>query len=246
MTQRILIIGATSRIARFVAHEFAKEGAMLYLAGRDMEELERIAKDISIKFGAQVHTGFFEALEFENHEVFLREALNTLGGLNGVVLLLGHLGNQDKARHNPGVARCLINVNFVGPASILTILADYLEQQGSGFIVGISSAAGERGRQSNYVYGASKGALSLFLQGLRNRLQQTGVKVITVKPGFVDTKMTFGKKELFFLTSPEKIAKGIHRAIHKGRDVVYLPFVWLPIMLFIKAIPERIFKKLKL
>ncbi len=244
--KRILILGATSRIARFVAYEFAREGAMLYLAGRDTEELLRTAEDISIRFRAPVYTGFFDVLEFENHEVFLYEVLNALGGLDGVVLALGHLGDQNEAKHNPEVIRYLANTNFVGPASILTLIADHLEQQESGFIAGISSVAGDRGRQSNYVYGASKGALSLFLQGLRNRLQQSGVKVITVKPGFVDTRMTFGKKGLLFLTSPEKIGVGIHRAIGERRDVVYLPFVWFPIMLFIKAIPEKLFKKLKL
>lgn len=244
--QRILILGATSRIARFVAYEFAKEGATLYLAGRDTEELQRTAEDISIRFQTPVYTGFFEVLDFENHEAFLCDVLDELGGLDGIVLVLGHLGDQDEAKHNPEVARYLIDTNFMGPAFILTLLADYLEQQGSGFIAGISSVAGDRGRQSNYVYGASKGALSLFLQGLRNRLQKTGVKVITVKLGFVDTRMTFGKEKLFFLASPERIGTAIHGAIGKGYDVVYLPFIWFPIMLFIKAIPEKLFKKLKL
>lgn len=239
-------MGATSRVARFLAYRFAGEGAELYLAGRDRDELGRLAVDIDIRFATPVHVGLFDLTQFDDHASFLSRVLDILGDLDGVVLLAGYLGDQEKAEASPDLARYVINVNYTGPACLLTLVADYFAGRGSGFIVGVSSVAGDRGRQSNYVYGSAKGGLALFLQGLRNRLYFSGVRVITIKPGFLDTGMTFGQKTLPFLLSPEKAARRIHQSIRAKRDVVYLPFVWLPLMLVIRAIPERIFKKLKL
>jgi short-subunit dehydrogenase len=140
----------------------------------------------------------------------------------------------------------IIVANFTGAASILGYCANFLEQKKHGFIIGISSVAGDRGRQSNYVYGAAKGALSLYLQGLRNRLFASGVRVITIKPGFVDTAMTYGLPGLFLVASPHDIGKRIVAALDKSADVVYLPWFWRYIMLIIKHVPEPIFKRMKL
>jgi short-subunit dehydrogenase len=242
----VLIIGATSRVARFLAYRFAGEGAELYLAARDRDELDRLAGDIVIRFAITVHSAVFDLTRFGDHAAFLARVLDTMGELDGVILLAGSLGYQEKATRSPDLTRYVIDANYTGPVCLLTLLADYFAGRGSGFIVGVSSVAGDRGRQSNYAYGSAKGGLSLFLQGLRNRLYFSGVKVITIKPGFLDTRMTFGTKTLPFLLSPEKAARGIHRSITQKRDVLYLPFVWLPVMLVIKAIPETMFKKLKL
>ncbi|MDA8337345.1 MAG: SDR family oxidoreductase [Peptococcaceae bacterium] len=242
----MLIVGGTSRVARFLAYRFAGEGAALYLAGRDRDELDRLAGDIAVRFAGPVHVGPFDLTRFDHHAAFLDRVLETMGWLDGVVLLAGCLGDQEKAAISPDAARYVIDVNYTGPVCLLTLLAAYFARRGSGFIVGVSSVAGDRGRRSNYVYGSAKGGLSLYLQGLRNRLHSSGVKVITVKPGFLDTGMTFGIRTLPFLLSPEKAAGGIHRSITTKRDVLYLPPVWLPVMLVIKAIPETIFKKLNL
>jgi decaprenylphospho-beta-D-erythro-pentofuranosid-2-ulose 2-reductase len=143
-------------------------------------------------------------------------------------------------------ARRVIDTNYTSAVSVLNLAADYLEQRRGGFICGLSSVAGDRGRQSNYLYGSSKAALSTYLQGLRNRLTRARVRVVTVKPGFVDTKMTFGLSGMFLVATPERVAKDISQAIRRGRSVVYTPWFWRPIMLVIRTIPEFIFKRMKL
>ena len=130
--------------------------------------------------------------------------------------------------------------------SLLTILANQLEHQGSGSIAVITSPSGDRGRQSNYIYGTAKGALTIFLQGLRNRLSKSNVHVLTIKPGFVDTPMTKDFKKGFLWVNPDVVSKGIYNAINKKREVVYLPFFWRYIMIIIKSIPEKLFKYLSL
>jgi short-subunit dehydrogenase len=127
----------------------------------------------------------------------------------------------------------------------LNIIANHFEQRHKGFICAVSSVAGDRGRQSNYLYGSAKGALSIYLQGLRNRLHHSQVRVITIKPGFVDTRMTFGRSKLFLLASPDRVARGIYQAVVRGKNVVYLPWFWRYIMLLVRAIPEGIFKRLR-
>jgi short-subunit dehydrogenase len=161
------------------------------------------------------------------------------------VLAFGYLGDQQAARDFSAGAKVIAS-NFTGAVSILGYCANYLEQLHRGFIIGISSVAGDRGRQSNYVYGAAKGALSLYLQGLRNRLHPGGVRVITIKPGFVDTAMTYGLPGLFLVASPQNIGERIVAALGKSADVVYLPWFWRYIMLIIKHVPEAIFKRMKM
>jgi decaprenylphospho-beta-D-erythro-pentofuranosid-2-ulose 2-reductase len=245
MSQAVLILGATSAIARATAVAFAARGASLYLASRDSEELRRIAADIKVRYGVEAHHGLFDAEATDGHEAFFKSVLATMPKLSGVVLAFGYLGDQQTAR-DFSVGAKVIAANFTGAASILSHCANYFELQKSGFIIGISSVAGDRGRQSNYVYGAAKGALSLYLQGLRNRLYASGVRVITVKPGFVDTAMTYGLPGLFLVASPQSIGERIVRALGKSADVVYLPWFWRYIMLIIQHIPEQIFKRLKL
>lgn len=244
--KRVLIVGATSPLGRYMAHEFAQMGSALYLAARDLEELERIASDIRVRFGTTVHVGRFDAEAVDTHESFLKTVIETLGGLDGVVWVAGTMEGLQEAFHQPQAVKKLIDVNFTGAASLLTLCACHLEQQGSGFIAGVSSVAGDRGRAQNYPYGAAKGGLSLFLQGLRNRLSKQGVQVTTIKPGFVDTRMTWGRDRLPFLASPQRVARESVHAILKGRDVAYVPAVWWLVMLVIRSIPERIFKRLNI
>lgn len=244
--QKVLVLGATSSLARAIAARMASEGADLYLAGRDAFEVERIAADLSIRYRANVKWGAFEATEYGAHQEFFDRVIDSLGGLDTVVSSLGELGDQSRAQAEPDHARRIMESNYNGVASILMHVANYLEQKGSGLIVGISSVAGDRGRQSNYVYGSAKGAFSLFLQGLRSRLCKHGVRVVTVKPGFMDTKMTFGKPGLFLVASPEQAAAAIVKGMNGKSDVLYVPWFWRWIMLIIKSIPEPIFKRMKL
>jgi len=245
MSEAVLILGATSAIARATAAAFAAKGKPIYLAARDLDELRRSAADLHLRYGVEVRYGLFDAEQTETHAAFLQSVIDEMQGLRGVVLAFGYLGDQQAAR-DFSVGAKVIASNFTGAASILSHCANYFEPLQRGFIIGISSVAGDRGRQSNYVYGAAKGALSLYLQGLRNRLFASGVRVITVKPGFVDTAMTYGLPGLFLVASPQAIGERIVAALDKSADVVYLPWFWRYIMLIIKHIPEPIFKRLKL
>ncbi|HKP75784.1 MAG TPA: SDR family NAD(P)-dependent oxidoreductase, partial [Longimicrobiaceae bacterium] len=200
-----------------------------------------------LRHGIAARAAGFDALDFAAHAGFAAELIAAEGeALEGVVVAFGWMGDAERARHDAEEARRTIDVNFTAVVSLLTPLADHLERRGAGFVCVISSVAGDRGRQSNYVYGAAKGGLTVYLQGLRNRLFPAGVRVITVKPGFVDTRMTFGLEGTFLVARPERVAKGIVRAIERGADEVYLPGFWRPVMMAIRAVPERVFKRLKL
>ena len=246
MSETVLILGATSAIARSAARAFAERGYSLYLAGRDAGELERMASDLRIRYRAEVRYGLFEAGDYDSHARFIGHVKDELGGLKGVLLAFGYLGEQRLAASDSAERLDIIGRNLTGAINLLEPVAALLERQGSGFIIGISSVAGDRGRQSNYIYGAAKGGFTLYLQGLRNRLFPAGVRVLTVKPGFVDTAMTYGMQGLFLVASPEYVGIRIVRALEEGRDVVYLPWFWRYIMLLLKLIPESLFKRLKL
>ncbi len=246
MSGAVLILGATSAIARGCATAFAARGHPLYLAGRDRDELQRLAADLQIRYGVAVATGRFDAAAIKRHGEFVDQVIEAVGELEGVVSAVGTMGDTGQAARDPLALAQLIEVNFTGAASLITHCANHLEQRGRGFIIGITSVAGDRGRQSNYPYGAAKGGLSLFLQGLRNRLHPSGVRVITVKPGFVDTAMTFGLPGLFLVADPNDVGRRIARAVEGRADVVYVPWFWRYIMLIIRTIPEALFKRLKL
>ncbi|MBI4534032.1 MAG: SDR family oxidoreductase [Candidatus Melainabacteria bacterium] len=242
----VLIVGATSSLARALAYRFAELGAKLYLAGRDVEETERIARDLSVRFATDVLCGMYLAEDYGSHKQLIDNVKTNFGFLDVVVVAVGELGDQRQAEKDFDHAQQVIQSNYTGAVSLLTHVANMFEQQQNGLIVGISSVAGDRGRQSNYVYGSAKGALSLFLQGLRSRLAKCGVHVLTVKPGFMDTKMTFGKSGMFWVASPHMAATAIMKACHKRKDIAYVPWFWFWIMLIIRLIPEPIYKRLKL
>jgi len=244
--RRILIVGATSAIAEATARLFAQAGDQLLLAARDRAKLEIVGADLRVRGASQVELFELDVLDYAQHPVVLDEAVARLGGLDVLLVAHGTLPDQAACQASFDTARREFEVNALSVLSLLTHAANRFEPQRSGTIAVISSVAGERGRQSNYLYGAAKGAVSLFLQGLRNRLERQGVQVVTILPGFVDTPMTaaFPKGPLW--ASPETVARDIERAIEKGRDVVYTPWFWRFIMLVIRLIPERIFKRLSL
>jgi decaprenylphospho-beta-D-erythro-pentofuranosid-2-ulose 2-reductase len=243
----VLVVGATSAIARAVAAELARQGHALVLAARDLAEARAIAADAALRFGVAARAVELDALDFDAHPRVLGRVIEEEGGaLEGAVIAIGLTGEQERAKDDFAEARRIVDTNFTACVSILPVLAPHLERRGAGFLCVVSSVAGDRGRQSNYVYGAAKGGLSVYLQGLRNRLHPAGVRVVTVNPGFVDTRMTFGKPGTFLVAAPEAVARGIVRAIRGGRDVVYLPGFWRPIMFAIRSIPEFVFKRMKL
>ena len=247
MNQRALILGAKSVIAQAVARTLAEEGYDLILAARNNPQLDSFAADIRLRTKREVGLVEFDALDWDSLATLPERLHRAFGEFHLVVLVFGYLGEHQRAIRDSVEMQNILHTNFTSAAVVLGHLANYLEQRGRPCgIIGIGSVAGDRGRQSNYLYGAAKGGLSLFLQGLRNRLSSTQVHVMTVKPGFVDTPMTVNLAGLFLVARPAVVAADIVRAYKKKRDVLYTPWFWRYIMLIIKTIPERVFKRLKL
>lgn len=240
-----LILGASSDIARATARRLATDGcARLMLAGRDPAALEGDAQDLRVRTGAEVTVHAFDALEPSQFKRFVDD-LPVLP--QAVVCAVGLLGDQTASQSDPDAAIRVMRSNYEGPALILGLLADRMAARGAGVIVGISSVAGERGRASNYVYGSAKAGFTAFLSGLRNRVNGTGVRVITVLPGFVATRMTAGMPLNPRLTAqPIEVADAIAGGIARGRDVVWVRPVWRLIMAIIRALPEAVFKRTRL
>ena len=242
----ILIIGATSAIAKATARLYAQQGARFYLAARDETRLALLAQDLRVRGAAEVFEQALDLSQIEAHEAVVEEAFARLERVDVILLAHGTLPDQRACERDFALAHREIQLNAVSTVALLTQIANRLERQRSGVMATITSVAGDRGRQSNYVYGASKAMVSTFLQGLRNRLHKSDVAVVDIRPGFVDTPMTasFAKGPLW--AKPDAIAEGIVRAVAKRRAVVYLPGFWRVIMFVVRAIPERIFVRLSL
>jgi decaprenylphospho-beta-D-erythro-pentofuranosid-2-ulose 2-reductase len=244
MSAQILILGATSDIARAIAHIHARAGDKLVLAGRNLTELEKDAEDLRIRYQAQASAQVFDAIDYDSHAGFYQ---NLDPQPDRVYCVFGLLLDQEKAQQNWEEAHRMMEVNYLGAISILEQAARSMEAAGAGTIVGISSVAGDRGRASNYFYGSAKAGFTAYLSGLRNRLAQKGVHVLTVKPGFVQTRMTEGMALPPVITGqPAAVAKAIVKAADKKKNLLYTLWMWRFIMLIIRLIPERIFKKLSL
>lgn len=240
----VLILGAHSDIAMALAHTFAQNGYTPILAARNASRLGDAVKDLGVRHQVQAETVDFDVVDMARHQAFY-DGLKTKPDVT--ICVVGLLGDQLAARTDWHLARDIIYANFVGPASILHIVAADYEKRRDGCIIGIASVAGDRGRQSNYVYGSAKAGFAAFLSGLRNRLQKAGVHVMTVKPGFVRTAMTEGMKLPPAITAtPQQVARDVYKAFTKKRDVLYTLWMWRWIMLIIKLVPERVFKKLSM
>lgn len=240
----VLILGAGSDIGMAIAHKFAALGHPVQLAARDADRLARAKADIQVRHRVAVSAHPFDALAFETHAAFV-DSLPELPQI--AVCVVGYMGEQAQNESDLSAASLVMRSNFEGPSSILAELANRFAARGTGTLVGISSVAGERGRATNYVYGASKAGFTAFLSGLRNRLSHQGVHVLTVLPGFVATQMTEGMDLPAKLTAqPTEVADRIAAAVTAGRNVIYVRPVWWLIMVIIRNIPERIFKGMKL
>ena len=246
MSTSIVIFGATSGMAEAVARLYAAEKAAFFLVARNPEKLELIAKNLRDLGATSVATAVADLTDDTRHASLVAQALTTLGRIDAALLAHGTLGDQKACEQDYGRAEQELRANFLSHVSLCTHLANTMEKQGGGTLAVITSVAGERGRQSNYVYGAAKGGLTLFTQGLRNRLHPLGIRVVTLIPGFVDTPMTAGLKKGPLFASAATAGAIIHRAMKKGSDVVFVPGFWRVIMAMIRAIPEGVFKKLKL
>lgn len=246
MQKNILIIGATSAIAKATLRLYAEQNHNLFLVARNESLLQTIAEDAKIRGANQVESFACDLAVLTGHTTLLENVTTSYPKLDIVLIAHGTLPTQTECEKSVQNTLQEININAISTISLLTLLANTFEKQKSGSIAVITSVAGDRGRQSNYVYGAAKGMVSTFLQGLRNRLNDSDVQVLDIKPGFVDTPMTADFKKGALWAQPEQIAHSILKAIDKKRNTLYTPWFWWGIMLIIRNIPEFIFKKLKL
>jgi len=245
--KKILVIGAGSAIAEATARVFAQRGDALFLVGRKADVLESMCADLRVRGakGAGLHV--MDANDLNDHETMLNVAESALGGLDTVLLAHGTLSDQKACEASVDRTLQELSTNGVSVVALLTRIAARFEQRRAGTIVVISSVAGDRGRQSNYVYGSAKALVTAFTSGLRQRLYPLGVTVITIKPGFVDTPMTAAFPKGALWAKPQQIANGIVSAVDRGSaTVLYLPKFWRLIMLIIRSIPETVFRRLKL
>jgi len=241
MTSRVLIVGATSAIAAEVARIYAARGARLHLLARNAAKLEALSGELGLQRGEYVAADFDDLTRAEE---LVRGALSALGGLDVVLIAHGELGDQQQTEASFTAAEAVLRTNLLSVVAFLVPLANALEAQGAGSLGVITSVAGERGRPRNYTYGTAKGALNVYLQGLRSRLFRAGVKVVTLKLGPVDTPMTVAHDKNFLFAQPAAVAASIVKALDAGTPEAYVPFFWGLIMPLVRNTPERLFQLL--
>jgi decaprenylphospho-beta-D-erythro-pentofuranosid-2-ulose 2-reductase len=240
----VLILGAASDIAVAIANTYASNGYNIQLAARNVLRLEPLQSDLQIRFNIACSLHSFDAADFNSHQKFF-DALSVKADIT--VCVFGYMSDNETARLDWAETAAMISANYTGAVSILNIVSNYYGVQKSGVIVGISSVAGERGRQSNYIYGSAKAGFTTYLSGLRNRMIQDKVHVLTVKPGFVYTRMTENIALPKLLTAqPAEVANTVYKAVKNRNNVIYVKWFWRWIMLIIRTIPEFIFVKLKM
>lgn len=245
MSETWIILGATSSMARALARRLAERRATLLLCGRDLADLERQAADCEARGAAEARTLPFDARDPATFAPIVEAASDLPGTINAAVFV-GSMPAQAQIDADPSLIDGVVTDSHTGPARFLQMLAPLLEDRGKGVVIGVGSVAGDRGRLPNYVYGSAKAAFHTYLSGLRNRLGRSGVHVMTVKPGFVDTAMTWGLPGMDKAASPDAVAAMILKGAERRRNVIYTPFIWRIIMTVIRLIPEPVFKKLKI
>jgi short-subunit dehydrogenase len=244
--RKVLIVGATSAIAEAAARIFAERGDALYLVARKSDVLASLAADLQVRGAATVAVETLDANNLPEHAAMLERAESAVGPLDTVLIAHGTLSDQKACESSAQLTVEEMTTNAISVVSLLTPIAARFEQRRAGAIAVISSVAGDRGRQSNYVYGSAKALVTAYLSGLRQRLTKSGVAVITIKPGFVDTPMTAAFRKGFLWAKPAQVAAGIVKAIDRSATVVYLPGFWRPIMFMIRSVPESLFRRLSL
>lgn len=243
---KIIVFGASSKIAEETIKCFAKDKHEILLVGRNENKLNSLAMDLNVRYSNTNHTLVYDFNNIQNINEMYNKCFEILKSVDIIFIAYGSLANQREIEKNVNEIVADINLNATSIIAISSLFGNYFEEKKSGTIAVISSVAGDRGRQSNYIYGSAKGFLSIFLQGLRNRLFKSNVHVLTIKPGFVDTPMTADLPKNPLFASPESVGKSIYNAILNKKDILYVPGFWKYIMMVIKSIPEFIFKKLPL
>ena len=243
---KVLVIGATSAIAEHCARIWAARSDALYLVARNEERLKTIAADLKVRGASQANIYCADLNDMDSHAALLDSAEAAMGGIDTVLIAHGTLSNQKVCEKSVDEMLAEVKTNALSVISLLTLIANRFEAKRAGTIAVISSVAGDRGRASNYVYGSAKAMVTAFTSGLRQRLHNANVAVVTIKPGFVDTPMTASFKKGLLWAKPAAVAATIVKAIDTKKNEVYVPAFWWLVMAVIKAIPKNIFKKLKI
>ncbi len=246
LPKTILVLGATSAIAQAWMRLLAPQGASFFLVGRNAVHLDSVAKDLATRGATAAYMETANLDDTAGHVALLERAVAALGNLYCAFIAHGVLGDQAAGERDFTVASASLQTNFLSTVSLVTWLANYFAAQYHGRLVVISSVAGDRGRKSNYIYGAAKAGLNAFLDGVRNRLDREGVQILTVRPGFVATPLTAHLPQRPLFATPDAVAQDILKAIEHRRDVLYTPWFWRWIMALIRFIPEWKFKKMDL
>ncbi len=244
--KRILIVGATSAIAQATARRLVDRGTRFALVGRDLTRLQAVAQDLVARGAAVAEPVVLDVRDLDRHEAAIAQTTHRLGGLDLALIAHGTLPDQGRCETDTQALREALEVNAVATAALAAVLANHLEAQAHGTLAVITSVAGDRGRESNYVYGAAKALVSTFLEGLRLRMRRAGVHVIDIRPGFVDTPMTAAFPKGVLWASPEQVARHIERGIRCGRKVVYAPPWWRLVLTVIRSLPDTVLYHLRL
>jgi short-subunit dehydrogenase len=243
---KAVVLGATKGIGRAISRALAERGAELYLLGRDLDDLKRSAADLEQRGGGsrKVLFGECDLEQPERFQAALLEADGALGGFDTVVVTAGLFASQDRLENDLEYTRRLLTANFANTVVFCEHARQRLLAHGGGTLCVISSVAGERGRKPVVIYGASKAGLSAYLEGLDHKFQPQGLRVITVKPGFVKTAMTDGLTPPPFAGEPDQVARDVVKAIDRGTPVVYTPAIWALVMLVIRWLPRFVMRKI--
>ncbi len=247
MTGNVLIAGSGSTVARALAEELARAGHGLVLAARDLGEAGRTASDLRLRFGVATAALGFDACDAGAAAALPGRAASALaGGLSGVVVAFASMPDQHDVERDPALGLEMIDVNVRSTTALLEAAAPLLEGRRGAFLCAFSSVAGDRGRRKNYSYGATKAALSVTLEGLSSRFADRGVLVLCVKPGPVDTRMTWGlvKSSSPLVARPDRVARDVVAALRARRSVIYTPWFWRPVMALLRTLPAPVFRRL--
>lgn len=241
---RILVFGANSAISHAVLKLYAAEKARFFLVGRNAQKLQAISDDLVARGGAVAGLASYDFNDWQEHEPCIQRGLAALGEIDIAIIAHGSLPDQAECETSSAAVSACMADNFTSTAIIAQACARQFALQGHGTLAVVSSVAGDRGRKSNYVYGAAKAGIDTLLQGLRGRFFGSGVKIVNIKPGMVVSPMTAGMKHGAIWATPEAIAPAIYSAIARGRPVTYVPGYWRLIMFVIRCLPTWVMAKL--
>jgi decaprenylphospho-beta-D-erythro-pentofuranosid-2-ulose 2-reductase len=244
--RRVLVLGATSAIAQAYARRRAAEGAAFMLAGRRADRLAAIGDDLKVRGAASTEVVEIDLALLDTVEASARDLRTRFGEPDEILIAYGVMPAQAEAEANPALARAMLDANLTSVVVWTLALLHARPPEAPLTLIGIGSVAGDRGRASNFIYGATKGGFERFFEGLAHKYAGSAVHVLVVKPGPVDTPMTAGMPKGGFLWStPEQVADDMHRAVRKGRRSLYTPWFWGLIMLIIRCLPWFVFRRMK-